>query len=76
MAARWDIEETNWELNTYPNAPCHTCMHRDKENIGNVKGGAKYSCLKYPIPRYSVGCIGKPTEILKGIFPCKYYQKG
>lgn len=69
---RWDREELNWAVNSYPKAPCHTCSHRDN----GEDGGASCSCSKYPIPRYSIGNIGKPTEVLTGIAPCEYYQKG
>lgn len=70
--ARWDKEELNWSVDTYPNAPCHTCAYRDK----NDNGGAKVSCDKYPVPRYSIGVNGKPEEILLGTAPCEYYKNG
>lgn len=73
--ARWDSEELNWQLNAYPNAPCYTCAYRDKESFGNVNGGAKHSCIKYQIPRYSIGINGKPVGILEGTKPCKHYKK-
>lgn len=73
--ARWDNEELNWEIDTSPNAPCHTCIYRDRGDFGNVKGGAKLCCEKYPVPRYSIGINGKPDGILEGTKPCKYYEK-
>lgn len=73
--ARWDNEELSLTPNVYPNAPCHTCIYRDRVDFGDVKGGAKFSCTKYPLPRYSIGIKGKPAEVLDGIAPCEYYQK-
>lgn len=72
---RWDNEELNWRVNTYDNAPCHSCVYRDRGDIGLVKGGAKTSCKKYPEPRYSIGTTGKPNGILQGTKPCKFYKK-
>lgn len=74
--AKWDNEELNWQLNAYPNAPCHTCAYRDREGFGNVNGGAKRSCRKYPIPQYSIGFKGKPDAVLEGRKPCEHYRKG
>lgn len=70
--ARWDDEELDWKINTYDDAPCHTCVYRERKY---EVGGASNSCEKYPVPRYSIGVKGKPHGILEGTEKCKYYEK-
>ena len=67
-------DDINWTINQYPNAPCHTCIFRNGDKIGNFSGAVKTACKKYPVSRNSIGVVGKPIGILEGTKKCPFYK--
>ena len=72
---RWDRENVAFKPVTYDNAPCHSCVYRDREDFGPWKGGSNATCDKYPVGRYAMFVQGKPLAILEGKQKCEFYKE-